>query len=73
MVDSLRNVNKIASLEKIEVYGKLLGSPRTEKVVVSEQTKMCQQFFRQHATTAPYQLFTKILRLYQKKENLRAD
>ena len=71
--DSLRNVIQMAWLRKIEIYGKLLRAPRTEKVIVLEQTKIDQQFFRRHATRGPYQVFTKILRLKQKTKRLRAD
>ena len=39
----------------MEIYGKLLGASRTEKVTVLEQTKIDQQFFRRHVTRAPYQ------------------
>ena len=65
--DSLRNVNQMAWLQKIEIYGKLSGAPGTEMVIVLEQTKIDQQFFRLHATRASYQVFffTKILRLKQ--------
>ena len=55
--DSLRNVNQIAWLRKIEIYEKLLGAPRTEKAIVLEQTKIDQPFFRRHVTRAPYQVF----------------
>ena len=55
--DSLRNVNQIAWLRKIEIYEKLLGAPRTEKAIVLEQRKIDQQFFRRHATRAPHQVF----------------
>ena len=73
MRDSLRTVIQMAWLRKIEIYGKLLRAPRTEKVIVLEQTKIDQQFFRRHATRGPYQVFTKILRLKQKTKRLRAD
>ena len=53
----MRNVNQMAWLRKTEIYGKLLGAPGTEKAIVLEQTEIDQQFFRRHATRAPYQVF----------------
>ena len=47
--DSLRNVIQMAWLRKIEIYGKLLGAPRTEKAIVLGQTKIDQPFFFQMA------------------------
>ena len=44
--DSLRNVNQMAWLRKTEIYGKLLGAPRTEKAIVPEQTKIDQPLFQ---------------------------
>ena len=38
-------------------YMGMLGVPRSEKVIVLEQTKIGQQFFRRHATRAPHQVF----------------
>ena len=62
--DTMRNVNQMVWLRKIEIHGKLLGAPRTEKVIVLEQTNIDKQFFRRHAKRALYQVFfTKILRL----------
>ena len=55
--DSLPNVNQMAWLRKIELYGKLLGVPR-KKVIVLEQTKIGQQFSdatrQEHATKSFY-------------------
>ena len=47
---------------------KIAGSSWTVKVTVPEQTKIGQQLFRKHATTAPYQVFCKNLEII-----LRAD
>ena len=57
--DPLHNVNQMAWLQKFEIYGKLLGAPRTEKVIGLEQTKLINSFSdgtrQEHPTKFFYQ------------------
>ena len=55
--------------EKKWVYGILLGAPRTEKVIVLEQTKI-GSFSDGTRQEHPTKFFAKILRLKQKRKIL---